>query len=69
MVTYALRRILQLIPLLLLITVVIYGLTALQPGDPVDVQCRTPRAGPGGPRRAGQVRPGSSGGTAGRSSL
>ena len=34
--TYTLRRILQLIPLLLLITVVIYGLTALQPGDPVD---------------------------------
>ena len=34
--TYALRRILQMIPLLLLISLVIYGLTALQPGDRVD---------------------------------
>lgn len=34
--TYALRRILQLIPLLLLISLVIYALTALQPGDRVD---------------------------------
>lgn len=34
--TYALRRILQMIPLLILISLVIYMLTALQPGDPVD---------------------------------
>ncbi|WP_135229706.1 ABC transporter permease [Deinococcus fonticola] len=34
--TYALRRILQMIPLLILISVVIYALTALQPGDPID---------------------------------
>ncbi|MBB5235690.1 ABC transporter permease [Deinococcus budaensis] len=34
--TYILKRILQMIPLLLLISLVIYGLTALQPGDPVD---------------------------------
>ena len=36
MANYALRRILQMIPLLLLISAVIYALTALQPGDPVD---------------------------------
>lgn len=36
MATYALRRFLQMIPLLFLISLVIYGLTALQPGDPVD---------------------------------
>ena len=36
MATYTLRRIVQVIPLLLLISVVIYALTALQPGDPVD---------------------------------
>lgn len=36
MATYALRRVLQMIPLLFLISLVIYGLTALQPGDPVD---------------------------------
>lgn len=34
--TYILKRTLQMIPLLLLISLVIYGLTALQPGDPVD---------------------------------
>ena len=34
--TYALRRALQMIPLLLVISLVIFGLTALQPGDPVD---------------------------------
>ncbi|ABF44628.1 MULTISPECIES: ABC transporter permease [Deinococcus] len=34
--TYALRRLLQMIPLLLIISLVIYALTALQPGDPVD---------------------------------
>ncbi|WP_291424479.1 ABC transporter permease [Deinococcus sp.] len=36
MLSYALRRILQMIPLLFVISLVIYGLTALQPGDPVD---------------------------------
>lgn len=36
MATYALRRVLQMIPLLLLISLVIFALTALQPGDPVD---------------------------------
>ena len=36
MATFALRRILQMIPLLILISLVIFGLTALQPGDPVD---------------------------------
>lgn len=34
--TYALRRVIQMIPLLLVISLVIFGLTALQPGDPVD---------------------------------
>ncbi|WP_161883024.1 ABC transporter permease [Deinococcus alpinitundrae] len=36
MFNYALRRILQMIPLLLVISLVIFTLTALQPGDPVD---------------------------------
>ena len=36
MATYTFRRILQMIPLLLLISLLIYALTALQPGDPVD---------------------------------
>ncbi|PTA67760.1 ABC transporter permease [Deinococcus arcticus] len=34
--TYALRRVLQMIPLLLVISLLIFMLTALQPGDPVD---------------------------------
>lgn len=34
--TYILRRVLQMIPLLLVISLLIYMLTALQPGDPVD---------------------------------
>ncbi|AKH17475.1 MULTISPECIES: ABC transporter permease [Deinococcus] len=34
--TYALRRVIQMIPLLLVISLLIFGLTALQPGDPVD---------------------------------
>ncbi|WP_412027995.1 ABC transporter permease [Deinococcus yunweiensis] len=34
--TYILRRALQMIPLLLVISVMIFMLTALQPGDPVD---------------------------------
>lgn len=33
---YALRRTLQMIPLLIAISLVIFGLTALAPGDPVD---------------------------------
>ncbi|WP_420595283.1 ABC transporter permease [Deinococcus sp.] len=36
MFNYALRRILQMLPLLLIISLVIFTLTALQPGDPVD---------------------------------
>lgn len=36
MATYALRRILQMLPLLILISVVVFALTSLQPGDPVD---------------------------------
>lgn len=36
MATYAFRRVLQMIPLLLVISLVIYALTSLQPGDPVD---------------------------------
>ena len=36
MATYTFRRILQMLPLLLLISLIIYALTALQPGDPVD---------------------------------
>ena len=36
MATFALRRILQMLPLLILISLVVFGLTALQPGDPVD---------------------------------
>lgn len=36
MSTYIVRRLLQMIPLLLLISLVIFTLTALQPGDPVD---------------------------------
>ncbi|WP_019587371.1 ABC transporter permease [Deinococcus apachensis] len=36
MATYAFRRVLQMIPLLLVISLVIYLLTSLQPGDPVD---------------------------------
>ncbi|GGJ83763.1 ABC transporter permease [Deinococcus aquiradiocola] len=36
MATYTLRRVLQMLPLLLLISLIIYALTALQPGDPVD---------------------------------
>ncbi|ADV65728.1 ABC transporter permease [Deinococcus maricopensis] len=36
MFNYILRRIVQMIPLLLVISFIIYGLTALQPGDPVD---------------------------------
>ena len=34
--TYALRRVIQMIPLLLVISLLIFALTALQPGDPVD---------------------------------
>lgn len=34
--TYILRRVLQMIPLLLVISLIIFMLTALQPGDPVD---------------------------------
>ncbi len=36
MATYTLRRILQMIPLLLVISLIIFLLTSLQPGDPVD---------------------------------
>lgn len=36
MATYALRRILQMIPLLILISVLVFALTALQPGNRVD---------------------------------
>ncbi|GAA5502819.1 dipeptide transport system permease protein DppB [Deinococcus xinjiangensis] len=36
MATFALRRILQMLPLLILISLVVFGLTAMQPGDPVD---------------------------------
>lgn len=36
MFNFVLRRVLQMIPLLLVISVIIFGLTALQPGDPVD---------------------------------
>lgn len=36
MATYALRRILQMLPMLVLISLVVFGLTILQPGDPVD---------------------------------
>ena len=36
MTIYALRRLLQMIPLLLVISFIIFGVTALQPGDPVD---------------------------------
>ncbi|RJF72072.1 ABC transporter permease [Deinococcus cavernae] len=36
MATYALRRVLQMIPLLILISLVVFALTALQPGDRVD---------------------------------
>jgi len=36
MVTYLLRRILQIIPTLLVISLVLYGLLALKPGDPID---------------------------------
>lgn len=36
MAIYTFRRILQMLPLLLLISLIIYALTALQPGDPVD---------------------------------
>ncbi|MBZ9750907.1 ABC transporter permease [Deinococcus sp. HMF7604] len=34
--TYALRRVIQMIPLLFVISLLIFMLTALQPGDPVD---------------------------------
>ena len=34
--TYILRRALQMVPLLLVISLMIFMLTALQPGDPVD---------------------------------
>lgn len=36
MATYTLRRVLQMIPILLVISLIIYMLTALQPGSPVD---------------------------------
>lgn len=36
MVTYLLRRLTQMVPLLFLISIVIYALVALQPGDPLD---------------------------------
>ncbi|MFD1731450.1 hypothetical protein ACFSC4_10865 [Deinococcus malanensis] len=34
--TYALRRVIQMIPLLFIISLLIFMLTAMQPGDPVD---------------------------------
>jgi len=36
MLTYLIRRILQIIPTLLVISLVLYGLLALKPGDPID---------------------------------
>lgn len=36
MFTYLVRRILQIIPTLFLISLIIYGLLALKPGDPID---------------------------------
>ncbi|UQN07678.1 ABC transporter permease [Deinococcus sp. QL22] len=36
MATYAFRRLIQMIPLLLVISLIVYSLTALQPGSPID---------------------------------
>jgi len=43
MATYTLRRVLQMIPLLLIVSFVIFGLTALAPGDPIDQARLDPR--------------------------
>ena len=46
MTTYIVRRLLQMIPLLLLVSIVIYILLSLAPGDPTDALRFNPRATP-----------------------